>query len=101
MTLTTINGITTRSAKPKLSKKLRARLEAICRNLEDGHKFIMHDDTALMRKHALGSCDFFECVGYAPYAGQKWSPIVKGCGNRFVPALTAAGSLRSLLEESE
>ena len=54
-----------------------------------------------MRKHTLGSCDFFQCVGYAPYAGQKWSPIVKACGNSFVPAITATRSLRAILDHSE
>lgn len=69
----------------KLRKKDRARLEMVYSSLCSGVAFVMHPDTALMRRHRLSSVDYFTS-NYPPYSGEKWGKITKECGNEFVGA---------------
>jgi hypothetical protein len=82
----------------RLSKKDRRQLEYILSDLKRGIAFVMKDDTALMRKHNLSSCDYFSS-DYPDYANQKWSPIEKRAGNDFVIAISAMNRLESLLSQ--
>lgn len=82
----------------KLSKKNRAMLESVLEDLKRGISFVLSNDTAIMRKHTLSSCDFFESQ-FPPYSGEKWAKITKECGNDFAVAINAARRLEAILNE--
>ncbi len=82
----------------KLSAKNRQILRECCADIKRGHAFILADETAIMRKHRLASCDFFKS-DFPDYAGEKWGKIEKRIGNEFVIALGACDRLERLLAD--
>ena len=91
----------------KLTRKQRAHLESVLRDLKRGHEYLMREDVAVARRESRPStslayvrADLSESAAEAlrvPAKGDALSPVAKDCGSHLVGIGAALSSLEAFL----
>ena len=79
-----------------MRKKDRKILEDVLQRLETGIKYVLDENTAIMRRNASNSSDFFSSDHYP---NEKFYKITKGIGSPLVQLFNAKERLTNYLNK--